>query len=188
MAIVFHPITPPTDEELMQLHELNGGYSIERLADGSLLVTPNGAIGDVRNLRLSAQLSAWQERGSLGRVFGPTAGFRLPDSSVFAPDGGYVRADRWDVLTRSEREDYFRGAPDAVFEIRSKSDRHGAQVRKCASWASHGARLVVLVDPFDRSVDRWLDGVHDELGAISTLDCSPVMPGFVLDVAALLDV
>ena len=34
MAIVFHPITPPTDEELMQLHELNGGYSVERLAEG----------------------------------------------------------------------------------------------------------------------------------------------------------
>jgi Uma2 family endonuclease len=188
MAVVFRPITPPTDEELMQLHELNGGYSVERLADGSLLVTPNGALGDVRNGRLTMQLFGWHERFGAGQVFGPTAGFRLPDSSVFATDGSYLRAERWDELTLDERENYLRGAPDAVFEIRSKSDRHGAQVAKCASWARNGTRLVVLVDPYRRSVDRWLDGLHDELGSIVALDCSPVMPGFVLNVAALLDV
>jgi Uma2 family endonuclease len=188
MAIVFHPITPPTDEELMQLHELNGGYSVERLADGSLLVTPNGAIGDFRNAELVLQLMVWSKATKLGPTLGPTAGYRLPDSSVFAPDGSFIRAERWNTLSRAEREDYFHGAPDAVFEIRSKSGRHGAQVRKCETWSRAGARLVVLVDPYEKTVDRWLDGVHEELGTVSPLDCDPVMPGFVLDVAALLAV
>jgi len=188
MAVVFRPITPPTDEELMQLHELNGGYSVERLADGSLLVTPNGAGSDLRNSELVLQLMVWSKAFRLGQVFGPTAGYRLPDSSVFAPDGSFVRAERWNVLDAAQRENYFAGTPDAVFEIRSKSDRHGAQVRKCANWSRHGAHLVVLVDPYERTVDRWVDGAHQELGSISQLDCGPVMPGFVLDVVALLDV
>jgi hypothetical protein len=38
MAITFRAVTAPDDDELMLMHELNPGYTVERLPDESPLV------------------------------------------------------------------------------------------------------------------------------------------------------
>ena len=187
MAITFRPIRPPDDDELMRLHELNSGYTVERLADGALLVSPNGAAGGMRNVELSFQLRSWQRRTAHGPTFDSSTGFRLPDTSVFSPDGAFVRADRWEPLSRAQRERYFDGAPDAAFEIVSRTDLRAEQLMKCEAYMKSGSALVVLLDPYRRNVDRWLHAVHTSLGKVASLDCAPVMPGFVLDVDSILD-
>ena len=186
MAITFRPNTPPDDDELMRLHEINPGYTVERLPDGSLLVSPNGASGGMRNVELSFQLRSWERRERCGPTFDSSTGFRLPDTSVLSPDGAFIRADRWEPLDRNERERYFAGAPDAAFEIVARSDLRDAQLAKCGAYVRNGSRLVVLIDPYRRAVDCWRDGVHVGLGDIPELDCEPVMPAFVLDVTAIL--
>jgi len=50
----------------MLLHELNSGYTVERLADGALLVSPNGAAGGMRNANLALQLGLWERRARNG--------------------------------------------------------------------------------------------------------------------------
>jgi Uma2 family endonuclease len=187
MPITFRPIAPPDDDELMQLHELNPGYTVERLPDGSLLVSPNGAAGGMRNVEMSFQLRAWERRVRRGPTFDSSTGFRLPDTSVFSPDGAFVRADRWEPLDRKQRERYFAGAPDAAFEIVSQTDSREAQLEKCLAYARNGSALVVLIDPYRRCVDRWYSGAHEPLGDIAELDCEAVMRGFVLDVRAILE-
>jgi Uma2 family endonuclease len=187
MAITFRPINAPDDDELMRLHELNPGYTVERLPDGALLVSPNGAAGGMRNVELSFQLRAWQHRARHGPTFDSSTGFRLPDTSVFSPDGAFVRAERWEPLSRAERERYFNGAPDAAFEIVSRTDLREAQLAKCVAYARNGSALVVLLDPYRRRVDRWLNGVHESLGEVASLDCEPVMPGFVLNVREIFE-
>jgi hypothetical protein len=49
--------------------------------------------------------------------------------------------------------------------------------------------LVVLIDPYRRHVyvGRGRDEAAVDLGDVDSLDCSPAMPGFVLDVAAVRD-
>jgi Uma2 family endonuclease len=187
MAINFRPVTSPDDDELMLLHELNPGYTVERLADGRLLVSPNGAAGGMRNVELSFQLRSWERRAGCGPTFDSSTGFRLPDTAVFAPDGAFVRSERWDPLTRDQRERYFSGAPDAAFEIVSRTDLRDDQLAKCVAYVRNGSTLVVLLDPYRRRVDRWLHGDLAELGDVESLDCDPVMPGFVLDVSSILD-
>jgi Uma2 family endonuclease len=187
MAITFRAVTAPDDDELMLLHELNPGYTVERLPDGALLVSPNGAAGGMRNANLALQLDLWERRAKEGPIFDSSTGFRLPDTSVFSPDGAFVRADRWEPLSKVKRERYFDGAPDAAFEIVSRTDLRGTQLAKCESYVRNGATLVVLLDPYRRSVDVWRDGHHTRLGDVASLDCDPVMPGFVLDTAAILE-
>ena len=187
MAITFRPVTVPDDDELMLLHELNPGYTVERLADGALLVSPNGAAGGMRNVELSFQLRSWQRRTKHGPTFDSSTGFRLADTSVFSPDGAFVRAERWEPLNRDQRERYFDGAPDAAFEIISRTDLRNEQLMKCEAYVRNGSALVLLLDPYRQRVDRWLDGVHEDLGKIASLDCAPVMPDFVLDVDSILD-
>jgi Uma2 family endonuclease len=187
MSVTFRPLSPPTDEEMLALHACNPGYRVERLADGALFVSPNGAQGSARNIELSGQLRDWRRSLRLGKVFDSSAGFVLPDTSLFSPDGSYVSAERWERLTPAESEKYFRGAPDAAFEIVSKTDSREQQLAKAAAFAQQGSRLVVVIDPFRRAVDAWRDGVHEPLGDVAQVDCDPVMPGFVLDVAAILE-
>ncbi|MEA2687433.1 MAG: hypothetical protein QOD51_40, partial [Candidatus Eremiobacteraeota bacterium] len=157
MAINFHPVTAPDDDELMLLHELNPGYTVERLADGALLVSPNGAAGGMRNANLTLQLGLWERRAKRGPTFDSSTGFRLADTSVFSPDGAFVRSERWEPLSKVQRERYFDGAPDAAFEIVSRTDRREAQLGKCESYVRNGSPFVVLLDPYRGFVDVWRD-------------------------------
>ena len=186
MAITFRPLSPPTDEEMLALHDLNPGVRVERTADGRLLMSPTSAQGGYRNALLTGQLLAWSLRTAYGPTFDSSAGFLLADSSLFAPDGAFVSKERWKSLTAEQRDQYFSGAPDAAFEIVSKSDDPLDQRKKCELFARNGSRLVVLIDPYRRSVERWLDVEFEALGDVATLDCAPIMPGFILDVRAIL--
>lgn len=186
MAVTFRPLSPPTDEEMLALHGLNPGYRVERLPDGALFVSPNGTLGSVRNVELTFQLAAWQRTRRDGLILESSAGFSLPDGSLFSPDGSYLCAERIESLTKQQREQIFRGAPDAAFEIVSKSDSRRQQLNKAAAYARNGSALVVVIDPYRRVVDVWRGGVREELGEVAEVDCAPVMPGFVLDVAAIL--
>lgn len=186
MAFTFRPVAVPTDDELLLLHELNPGYTVERLADGALLVSPNGSRGSLRNTELTRQLGNWAAaRGET--VFDSSAGFRLPDSAVFAPDGAFVLRSRWDGLTHAQTERYFPGAPDAAFEIVSKTDSREAQLAKCEAYVGHGSALVVLLDPYRNTMDVWRGGAHSATAAPQTLDCAPIMAGCLLNVRAILD-
>jgi Uma2 family endonuclease len=185
MAVTFRPLSPPTDEEMLALHALNPGYRVERLADGRLLVSPTGARGGARNAELTGQLYVWCRKIRLGKVFDSSTGFVLPNGALYAPDGAYVSEARWSALTWAESERYFAGAPDAAFEIISRTDDRPETEAKCESFARHGSALVVLIDPYAPNVDVWRNGARTELGTIDQFDCAPVMPDFLLDVEAI---
>ena len=63
-------------------------------------------------------------------------------------------------------------------------------MKKIAAYLRNGVRLVVLIDPTRRKVYVGREGDTEprDLGDVDSVDCSPVMPGFVLDVAAIVDV
>jgi hypothetical protein len=90
MAVTFRPITPPDDDELMLLHELNPGYTVERLPDGALLVSPNGASGGMRNVEMSFQLRSWERRVRCGPAFEIVSRTDLREAQL-AKCGAYVR-------------------------------------------------------------------------------------------------
>ena len=106
---------------------------------------------------------------------------------MYAPDSAYVRADRLADRTGKQLEKFFEGQPDAAFEIVSESDSLRAQRAKCEQYVAAGSDLVVLIDPYRRTVVRWQNGIADEPADPHAVDCSPVMPGFILDAAPLFE-
>jgi Uma2 family endonuclease len=187
-------IAPPRwldDDEIVELearyeHRL---LMVERFADGTLLVTPpSGWLGGRRDLRLGLQVDRWASEfdpGSL--VMGATGGVRLPDGSVFAPDATYVSSARWAAAHQTKT--FAAVVPTAAFEVLSPSDRVRTTMKKIAAYLRNGVRLVVLIDPKRRGVyvGREGDAEPRDLGDVDCVDCSPAMPGFVLDVAAIRD-
>jgi len=187
-------IVPPHwvgDDELVALERRFEPLLFERFADGTLLVSPPcGALGSMRSMRLSYEIAAWARASKLGIAFGANAGFTFPGNALFSPDAMYVVRERWEAIPVAEREGFAALVPDAAFEMLSKSDSVRATRRKVAAYLHDGVRLVVLIDPYRRRtyVGRTGDDDAVDLGDVASVDCSPVMPGFVLDVASILDV
>ena len=147
-----------TDEELWELSERNPGYQFERTADGRLLVTPTGGESGRRSGEVIYQLEHWNRRTRLGVVFDSSTGFRLPDGSLFSPDASWVRRERWEALSREEREGFVPLCPDAVFEVRSASQSLGELREKMTVYLANGARLGVLIDPYRKAVEIYRPG------------------------------
>jgi Uma2 family endonuclease len=182
-------IVPPhwvDDDALIDLEERYEPLVFERFADGTLLVTPPaGFFSGGSNAILTAQIVNWARAGDHGMVVDSSGGFNLPDGSLFAADTTFVARNRVPESGRT----FPVIVPDAVFELMSKSDRVKTTMKKLRAYLSNGVSLVVLIDPYRRRVyaGRAGDDEPRDLGDVDSLDCSAAMPGFVLDVAAVID-
>jgi Uma2 family endonuclease len=184
-------IVPPhwiDDVALIELQQQYEPLVFERFADGTLLVTPPaGFYSGGRNAELTFQIVNWARVGDRGMVIDSSGGFNLPDGSLFAADSTFVARGRA-VALESERT-FPVIVPDAAFELLSKSDRVRTTMKKIHAYLRNGVGLVVLIDPYRRHVyvGRAGDEEAVDLGDVDSVDCSPAMPGFVLDVAAVRD-
>lgn len=158
MAISLKMTAPPTDEELLELSRRNLGFRFERSAAGELIVTPTGGRGGHREFLLVEQFGRWVAADGRGLGFGPSTGFRLPDGSLLSPDASWVRRERWDALDREAQEGPVPLCPDAVFEIASRTDQAQNLRTKMRSYLANGARLAVLIDPYNRTVEIYESG------------------------------
>jgi Uma2 family endonuclease len=186
MAFLLTLTRPVTDDELVQIAERNPGFQFERDAHGVLIVTPTGSEAGRRELELGSQLHAWAKQDGTGIAFGPSTGFRLPDSSIRSPDASWIRRDRWEALTPQERVGFAPLYPDAVFEIASESDSAPELRRKMAVYLDNGAQLGVLILPQSRAVELYRPGgIMSPLMFPHEVALDPELPGFVLQLDEL---
>jgi Uma2 family endonuclease len=177
-----------TDEELWELSERNPGYQFERTADGRLIVTPTGGESGRRSLQIAYQLERWNRRTRLGVAFDSSTGFRLPDGSLLSPDASWVRRERWEALSREEREGFVPLCPDAVFEVRSASQSLGELREKMEAYRANGARLGVLIDPYRRAVEIYRPGAPVErYEGVERVSLDPELPGFILELEPIFE-
>jgi Uma2 family endonuclease len=177
-----------TDEELWELSERNPGYQFERTADGRLIVTPTGGESGRRSGEVFYQLEHWNRRTRLGVAFDSSTGFRLPDGSLLSPDASWVRRERWEALSREEREGFVPLCPDAVFEVRSASQSLGELREKMEAYRANGARLGVLIDPYRQAVEIYRPGAPVErYEGVERVPLDPELPGFTLELEPIFE-
>lgn len=186
MAVIFAPVRPVTDDELLELSERNPGYQFERTAKGELIVTPTGIESGGRSAELLRQLADWAKTDDTGKVFDSSTGFRLPDGALFAPDASWVRRHRLNALTAEQRKKFGPLCPDVVFEIRSESNTVADLQEEMRAYLANGAQLGVLIDPYDRTVEvyrpRRKPEIHRDPATV-TLD--PELQGCALELAPI---
>jgi Uma2 family endonuclease len=143
-----------SDDDILAYSLENPTWTIEREPDGSLVLSPpGGSATGARGVALVVLLHEWNERaGRPGKVFGPDAGFKMPDTAILSPDAAWVRNDRWDEIAADERERYAPLVPDVCIELVSPSDSVPHLRRKMMRYRAYGASYVVLIDPADWSV------------------------------------
>jgi Uma2 family endonuclease len=178
-----------TDEQFLQFCADNGDLRFELTAKKELIVMPPAGLGSGwRELRVGRRLDTWAEEDGTGMAYGPSAGFRLPNGAVRAPDASWLRLSRRDGLTEDERERIAPICPDFVLEIRSPSDSLAVVQAKMQEYMENGARLGWLIDPFQRRVHVYRPGQPVEvLEDPVTVAGEDVLPGFDLNLSEIWD-
>src|SRR2546425_2013654 len=176
-----------TEEQFMRLCQENPEFQIELSAKGELVIMPpTGLETGRRNSRLTRYLDAWAETDGSGIAFDSSTLFTLPNGAKRSPDASWVRRERWEVLTKDQREGFAQLCPDFVVELRSPTDRLSILQEKLQEYLDNGARLGWLIDPLDKRAYVYCPGQPVEaLDNPTTLSGAPVLLGFVLNVREL---
>lgn len=171
-----------TDDQLLQLCEINGELRIERNAEGELLIMPPEGSGTGHSSgKITARLGVWAEQDGTGIFFGSSAGFTLSNGAMRSPDASWILRERWEQLTRDEQRRFAPICPDFVLELRSPSDRLRDLQAKMEEYIANGARLGWLLDPERKHVYVYRPGsTVERLDDPSEVPGELVLPGFVL--------
>jgi len=173
-----------TQEQFEALSAANRYLTLERTAEGELIVNPpTGGESGKRNLSISTQLGNWFEaHEELGEAFDSSTGFRLPNGADRSPDASWIERERWESLTPQQRKGFVPLCPDFVVELRSASDSLPKLQAKMREYIANGARLGWLIDPQNRRVEIYRPGREVDVWENPTkLSGEDVLPGFVLN-------
>ncbi|MGH7960228.1 MAG: Uma2 family endonuclease [Candidatus Binatia bacterium] len=179
--------TQLSEEQFTRLCQENPDLRIELTAQGELVIMPpTGMETGWRNSKLNHRLVAWTEVDGMGLACDSSTLFTLPNGAKRSPDASWVRRERYEALTKKQREGFAPLCPDFVVELRSPTDRLADLQDKMQEYLDNGARLGWLIDPKDKRVYVYRPNqpvaVLDNPAA---LNGDPVLPGFVLHVREL---
>jgi Uma2 family endonuclease len=178
-----------TDEQFYQLCITNPDLNIERSAQGVLIVMPPvGGDSGNREMELGTDLSIWNRKTNLGKVFSSSTVFKLPDGGDRSPDAAWVELSRWQALTPEQRQKFPPIAPDFVIELRSRTDALDLLQEKMKEYMDSGVRLGWLFNPKEQQVEIYRQGQEKEVRSLPTLLSGEiVLPGFELQVDTFSD-
>jgi Uma2 family endonuclease len=177
------------DDEYFQFCQLNPELHIERTSEGDIVVTAiTGGTTGRQNAKLTAPVTNWAEKDGTGHVFDSSTEFILPNRAGRAPDVSWARTERWNALSDREQEQFPPLCPDFVVELPSQTDSVKTLQAKMEEYIANGAQLGWLLDPVERKVHVYRQGVAPEvLENPETVSGEPVLRGFTLDVRTIWD-
>ena len=176
-----------TDEEFFLFCQDNDTLRFERTADQQIIVmAPTGLDSSYKNSDLNIELGIWNRRTKLGYVFDSNAGFTLPNKAVRSPDAAWVKKERYESLSLSERQKFGHICPDFVIELQSPSDNLKHLKDKMDEYISNGCRLGWLISPELQKVFIYKPGITiTDTPFENPLSGEDVLPGFLLDLKSI---
>lgn len=178
-----------SEDEFFRFCQMNDTLNLERDSEGNIIfMSPVGCFSDNLNSNILIAFGSWLNEHKIpGKVFGPSAGFTLPNKAVRSPDVSWVTSERWDALTRDEQERFAPICPDFVIEVRSKTDSIIYLQNKMQEYMANGCRLAWLIDRYNKKVYVYEPScaIVEFTGVDIRLSGEPLFPGFVLNLAEI---
>jgi Uma2 family endonuclease len=174
-----------SEDQFYELCRRNPDLQIERNSKGEVIVMPP-AFSDTgnRNNKISYQLTRWAEQDENGEVFDSSAGFTLPNGAMRSPDASWIKLERWNALTETQKASFAPICPDFAIELRSSSDTLKSLQTKMQEYIENGVSLGLLIDRQSRTVYCYrADGSVAVLDHPDSVSCDPELPGFTLQMA-----
>lgn len=189
MLMTIRTVRPMSDDEFFEFCQINDTLEFERDSHGNIIVmSPTGSIGGGFNADVTTALNVWNKQAGLGKVFDSSSGFKLPDGSVRSPDVSWIKKERWNAISKEEKQKFAPICPDFVIEIRSISDGLQYLVDKMKEYIANGAQLGWLIDSFDEKVHVFrIDGTVEVKQINEILSDENILPGFSIDLTEFLE-
>lgn len=177
-----------SDDELFEFCLANPELRIERDETGHILIMPpTGLESSFTNGELYGEVRNWNRAAKKGRTSESNGGYTLPDTSMRAPDVGWVSNERLATVTAAQLKKFAPVTPDFVIEVRSESDSLPELKTKMEKWLANGVRLAWLVDPQTQTTTVYRPGQEPTATPFTeTLSGEDVLIGFSLNVAEVL--
>jgi len=177
-----------SDDELYAFCLANPELRIERDETGHIIVMPpTGLESSFTSGELFGEVRNWNRQTKAGRTSESNGGYTLPDSSMRAPDVGWVSKERLMSVTSEELKKFAHVCPDFVIEVRSESDNLKELQGKMHKWVQNGVRLGWLVDPQTQATTIYRPGKEPETKLFTeTLSGENVLVGFTLNIQDVL--
>ncbi len=177
-----------SDDELYAFCLANPELHIERDENGHIIIMPpTGLESSFTNGELFGEVRNWNRQTKAGRTSESNGGYTLPDTSMRAPDVGWVSKERLMSVVPAELKKFAHVCPDFVIEVRSESDSRKELENKMGKWIENGVRLGWLVDPHTKTTTIYQPEREPETKPFSeTLSGEDVLVGFTMNVADVL--
>ena len=183
-ALSHRTVTPEEFERLCAKYD---DMRLELTSTGELIVMPpTGAETGKRNFNLIGQLAVWFRQAEIGVCFTNDTGFTLANGAIRSPDAAWTKREKWDSLSKQEKERFSPLCPDFVVELSSPSDRLSEVRNKMVEYMENGAVLGWLIDPFKRQV--YVYRQNEEVIILdnpASISADPLLPGFTLNLTEL---
>lgn len=189
-----HPLTvnlpaiaAMTPEQFYEFCLANRELRIERTTAGEVIImSPAFADTGNRNFNMAAQLWCWTEQDATGIGFDSSAGFTLPNGAMRSPDAAWVKLERWNALTETQKASFAPICPDFVIELRSASDTLIGLQDKMQEYMMNGAGLGWLIDRKNRTVHIYRPHQAPQIfDHPETVYGDPELPGFGLQMVKI---
>ena len=175
-------LTDVTHEQFEELCRDYPDLRLELTSSGELIVmTPPGTETGRRNADVVAQLVVWAKSDRTGIAFGTDTGYTLPNGAIRGPDASWMRREKYNNVSKDDKERFAHLCPDFVVELRSPGDRLPTLINKMGEYLENGASLGWLIDPKKRRVYVFKPG--EEVMVLenpTVVSGDPLLPGFEL--------
>ena len=156
-----------SDEELLRLCMGNKELKIERDENGTIFIISPTKFGiSHKNSGLLIELGIWNKIVKKGVLTDSYGGYILPDTSMRAPDIGFVLIEKYRTLTAKDKDSFAPICPDFVNEIISSKGELQEARKKMTMWIRNGCQVAWLIDPFVKKIysfeNNWTEYVHDD--------------------------
>src|SRR5215210_1469462 len=170
-----------TADELLLMPD--DGFRYELVKGELRRMNPAGNVRGRVTMNFAWRQAQYVDENQLGTVYAAETGFRLasdPDT-VRAPDVAFVSRARVEMV--GEVEGFWPEAPDLAVEVVSPGDSHTDVEEKVFGWLEAGAKMVVVINPRQRSATVYKS--PSDISALAEADVlagGDVLPGFELAV------
>lgn len=171
-----------TDEQFESLCRNHPDLNLELSAEGELIiVAPTLPDTGWKNADLIYHVETWSRIDKTGIVFDSSTLFTFPNGAKRSPDVSWVKLEKWESLSESERKKFSMLVPDFVAELRSGSDSLRTLKRKMIEYIANGVKLGWLIDPIEKRVSIYrANGEVEEVKDPEVVSGEDILPGFEL--------
>jgi len=174
-------------DEFWDFCSQNDKLQIELTKDNEITATfPKGFAFSQKSIEILLQFSGWEKTYQTGKVFNHLVGYVLPKGLIFSPSFSWIKKERFESLSKEQKEKLLHLCPDFALELRSEYDSLDTLQSKMIEYIENGARLGWLIDPKAKKVHVYRpDEKAKILDNPKTVSGEDVLVGFELDLTEI---